>query len=546
MKACSGGEQQRLKFALALVPDPDLVILDEPTTGMDVGARQQFWDTMRADAADGRTIVFATHYLAEADAFADRTVLMARGRDHGRRPDHEVRAAYGGHTVTFRPPARASSGARRHRPGAGSTTVRTARSLRWASHDLEIASASLEAAFLALTATGTTPRRAATDRGSTAMTTMTTTGPTPDGHPSRRTTATFAYAGLDMRADQLRDRMGMFFTVALPAFLYFIFGATATPRTLRQRQRRDVRHGHHGGLRRGHRDHEHRRRRGTRATQGWGRQLGADAAAVAGLRGDQDRSWRCRRGRPDRADLRDRRGHRLVAATRSTGWPAPPSCGSARRSSRSTAWRSCLVFKGENAAGIASGLIVIMSFLGNLFTPMDGIILEIGRFTPLYGYAGLARYPISEGYLPDDAGHDPVWLLIANVCAWTVIFAARGGLGAAPTPGAGVTASPSRQPALAALPLGAVGLGGRRRLAGLPHLPGDRDLRGRRSAPVKGLVLALLAAFAVDLPARRGGVWRGHGLKIWCAMLLLAAGDGAGHRRRGRRAHAVPRVRSPR
>jgi len=84
----------------------------------------------------------------------------------------------------------------------------------------------------------------------------------------------------------------------------------------------------------------------------------------------------------------------------------------------------CLVFKGENAAGIASGLIVIMSFLGNLFTPMDGIILEIGRFTPLYGYAGLARYPISEGYLPNDAGHDPVWLLLANVCAWTVIFAA--------------------------------------------------------------------------------------------------------------------------
>ncbi len=80
VEACSGGEQQRLKFALALLPDPDLVILDEPTTGMDVGARQQFWETMRADAAQGRTIVFATHYLAEADAFAERTVLMAGGR----------------------------------------------------------------------------------------------------------------------------------------------------------------------------------------------------------------------------------------------------------------------------------------------------------------------------------------------------------------------------------------------------------------------------------------------------------------------------------
>ena len=99
MEACSGGEQQRLKFALALVPDPDLVILDEPTTGMDVGARQEFWEAMRADAALGRTIVFATHYLAEADEFAERTVLMSRGRIVARRPTADVRAAYGGRTA---------------------------------------------------------------------------------------------------------------------------------------------------------------------------------------------------------------------------------------------------------------------------------------------------------------------------------------------------------------------------------------------------------------------------------------------------------------
>ena len=60
----------------------------------------------------------------------------------------------------------------------------------------------------------------------------------------------------------------------------------------------------------------------------------------------------------------------------------------------------CLVFRGENAAGIASGLIVVMAFLGNVFTPMDGLMLDIGRFTPLYGYAALARYPLSEGWLP--------------------------------------------------------------------------------------------------------------------------------------------------
>jgi ABC-2 type transport system ATP-binding protein len=148
VKACSGGEQQRLKFALALVPDPDLVILDEPTTGMDVSARQEFWSTMRADAADGRTIVFATHYLAEADAFADRTVLMARGRIMADAPTAEARAAYGGHTVTFSPPADVV--------GVHGIDQAWLDNVRKAVaplgiDDLEVAGASLEAAFFALT-----------------------------------------------------------------------------------------------------------------------------------------------------------------------------------------------------------------------------------------------------------------------------------------------------------------------------------------------------------------------------------------------------------
>ena len=150
VKACSGGEQQRLKFALALVPDPDLVILDEPTTGMDVSARHEFWTTMRADAGDGRTIVFATHYLAEADAFADRTVLMARGRIMADGPTTEVRAAYGGHTVSLRPPAEAM--------GAQGIDQAWLDDVRRAVaplgiHDIEVVGASLEAAFLALTGT---------------------------------------------------------------------------------------------------------------------------------------------------------------------------------------------------------------------------------------------------------------------------------------------------------------------------------------------------------------------------------------------------------
>jgi ABC-2 type transport system ATP-binding protein len=148
VRACSGGEQQRLKFALALVPDPDLVILDEPTTGMDVGARQEFWSTMRADAADGRTVVFATHYLAEADAFADRTVLMARGRIMADAPTPDVRAAYGGHTVTFRPPANVTN-THGIDPVWLDAVRRAVAPLGVAG--LQVESASLEAAFLALT-----------------------------------------------------------------------------------------------------------------------------------------------------------------------------------------------------------------------------------------------------------------------------------------------------------------------------------------------------------------------------------------------------------
>lgn len=77
---CSGGEQQRLRFALALLADPDLLLLDEPTAGMDVEARQSFWAAMDAEADRGRTIVFATHHLQEAEDFARRTVLLAEGR----------------------------------------------------------------------------------------------------------------------------------------------------------------------------------------------------------------------------------------------------------------------------------------------------------------------------------------------------------------------------------------------------------------------------------------------------------------------------------
>ncbi len=95
----SGGQQQRLRFALALLSDPDLLILDEPTTGMDVQGRRDFWDAIRSDAARGRTTLFATHYLEEADAYADRIVLVRRGKIVADGTAAEIKALSAGRTV---------------------------------------------------------------------------------------------------------------------------------------------------------------------------------------------------------------------------------------------------------------------------------------------------------------------------------------------------------------------------------------------------------------------------------------------------------------
>ena len=96
---CSGGEQQRLRFAMALLPDPALLLLDEPTTGMDVEGRRTFWNAIRRDAAKGRTVLFATHYLEEADQYADRIVLISKGRKVADGSGSEIRALAAGRTV---------------------------------------------------------------------------------------------------------------------------------------------------------------------------------------------------------------------------------------------------------------------------------------------------------------------------------------------------------------------------------------------------------------------------------------------------------------
>jgi ABC-2 type transport system ATP-binding protein len=95
----SGGQTQRVRFALALVANPDLLVLDEPTAALDVEARRDFWSSMRSVAQSGKTVLFATHYLEEADAYADRIVLMARGRIIADGPSTEIKAKVGGRTI---------------------------------------------------------------------------------------------------------------------------------------------------------------------------------------------------------------------------------------------------------------------------------------------------------------------------------------------------------------------------------------------------------------------------------------------------------------
>ncbi|HVV59094.1 MAG TPA: ABC transporter ATP-binding protein [Gaiellaceae bacterium] len=95
----SGGETQRVRFAVALVSNPDLLVLDEPTVGMDVETRHSFWLTVRDFAARGKTVLFATHYLDEADAYADRAVLMAQGVVVADASTTEIKAMVGSRTI---------------------------------------------------------------------------------------------------------------------------------------------------------------------------------------------------------------------------------------------------------------------------------------------------------------------------------------------------------------------------------------------------------------------------------------------------------------
>lgn len=165
----SGGQSQRVRFAFALAGNPDLLILDEPTAAMDVASRQAFWAAMRRMTDKGKTVLFATHYLEEADDFADRVIVLAGGRIIADGSGAEIKKVAGGRTVSFDLEGASGDGFA-DLPGVTSAEVRgdrvrlrcddsdaTVRALVHSGHafgNLEIESAGLEAAFLTLTSAG--------------------------------------------------------------------------------------------------------------------------------------------------------------------------------------------------------------------------------------------------------------------------------------------------------------------------------------------------------------------------------------------------------
>jgi ABC-2 type transport system ATP-binding protein len=161
----SGGQKQRVQFALAICGDPELLFLDEPTVGLDVSSRRAFWQEVRALTARGRGILLTTHYLEEADALADRVVVIQHGRVVADAPPSELKslaAARRIRCVTSLPVhgLERMPGVQSVRRDGAATEIltseaeRVARELLIADHGLsglEISGAGLEEAFLTLT-----------------------------------------------------------------------------------------------------------------------------------------------------------------------------------------------------------------------------------------------------------------------------------------------------------------------------------------------------------------------------------------------------------
>ncbi|MFG2382037.1 ABC transporter ATP-binding protein [Streptomyces avermitilis] len=161
----SGGQTQRVRFALALAGNPALIVLDEPTAALDVEARHAFWDSMRVYARRGHTVLFSTHYLEEADAHADRILVIDHGRIVADGTGEQLKRSVGGNLVSFDLGGRGTQGLALL-PGVRSVEVRGDRALLrtddsdatvlalaelGAIRALEVVPASLDDAFMALT-----------------------------------------------------------------------------------------------------------------------------------------------------------------------------------------------------------------------------------------------------------------------------------------------------------------------------------------------------------------------------------------------------------
>lgn len=162
----SGGQAQRVRFAMAIAGNPELLFLDEPTVGMDVETRRAFRESMRDFAAEGRTVVFATHYLDEADAVADCIVVLSRGQVVADGSATEIKAMATNRCVRFTLPAADLDALRgiaavtsviahgdtvEIRTTDSDATVRALVTRDVPFHDLEVMGGGLEDAFIALT-----------------------------------------------------------------------------------------------------------------------------------------------------------------------------------------------------------------------------------------------------------------------------------------------------------------------------------------------------------------------------------------------------------
>ena len=165
LERLSGGQSQRVKFAAAIAGRPDLLVLDEPTAAMDVEARHDFWRAMRRYARSGRTVLFSTHYVEEADESADRVVVIAGGRLIADGTPAAIRRSVGSHQVGVAVPADGTAGLDQL-PAVSAVEVRGDRAYLATTdadatvlalaetgrlHEVEVRGARLEDAYLALT-----------------------------------------------------------------------------------------------------------------------------------------------------------------------------------------------------------------------------------------------------------------------------------------------------------------------------------------------------------------------------------------------------------